>query len=69
MLSVDRIENGFAVVTDENGIPSDIPSEMINGGFREGDILVPDGGGFRADRDITEERRGEIRKLEESLWE
>ena len=69
MIPVDRIENGFAVVTDENGRVTDIPLEKISGNVREGDILVPDGENFRADKDLTEKRRTDIRKLESSLWE
>ena len=57
MLSVDRIEEDFAVVVDENGSVRDIPADMISGSFREGDILVFDGGTYHADKHAAEERR------------
>ena len=69
MMSVDRIENGFAVVTDENGSVNNIPADMIEGDFREGDILDFDGEVYHADAFATEERRKYIREIESSLWE
>ncbi len=57
LLSIDRIENGFAVCENENKTFENIPLEMLPQGVKEGDVLRQDENGFALDREETQRRR------------
>lgn len=56
-LSIDRIENGFAVCEGENKTFEKIPLESLPQGVQEGDVLRQDENGFALDREETRRRR------------
>ncbi|MBQ4224757.1 MAG: DUF3006 domain-containing protein [Oscillospiraceae bacterium] len=68
MITVDRIENGFAVVTDGKH-RKDIPLEKIAGKPAEGTVLRFNGRTYSADEKATAKRRDYMRALQDSLWE
>lgn len=68
MLSVDRIESGYAVCYEDK-IKIDIPLTDISGNVREGDILIKSGGSYSIDRKAAENRKKEIIRKQNSLWE
>ena len=68
MLCVDRIEGGYAVCYEDR-IKTDIPLSDIMGIVREGDILVKSGGRYSIDKEAAENRKKEIIRKQNSLWE
>ncbi|MGN1416905.1 MAG: DUF3006 domain-containing protein [Oscillospiraceae bacterium] len=68
MLCVDRIEGGYAVCYEDR-IKTDIPLSDIMGTVREGDILVKSGGRYSIDKEAAENRKREIIRKQNSLWE
>lgn len=65
---VDRIEEGFAVCEDENGLSGNFELTKLPDGVREGDILLLSDDGFSVLKDETEERRKRIAKLQKSIF-
>ena len=68
MLCVDRIEGGYAVCYEDR-IKMDIPLSDINGKVCEGDILLKLGDRYEPDKRASEERKKEIIRKQNSLWE
>lgn len=68
MLTVDRIEDGIAVIETEYGRIEVSRSELAPD-VREGDAVLLENGVYRKDTSATEQRRQEIIKLQDSLWE
>lgn len=68
MLIIDRIEDGIAVIEDEN-TRFEIPAEMLGENVREGDVVIPKNGLYIKDENATAKRRDEIIKLQNDLWE
>lgn len=68
MLIIDRIGDGIAVIEDDSG-HYEVPASMLDGGVREGDVVVLRDGKYFADKDASEKRRSEIIKLQNGLWE
>ncbi|MGN0696581.1 MAG: DUF3006 domain-containing protein [Oscillospiraceae bacterium] len=68
MLCVDRIEGGYAVCYEDR-IKTDILLSDIIGNVREGDILVKCGSRYNIDRKAAENRKQEIIRKQDSLWE
>ena len=66
--SVDRIEEGFAVCEDENGVFVNFELALLPYGIREGDILLQDENGFAVLKDETQERREKLAKLQKSIF-
>lgn len=68
MLTIEKIEGKIVTVEDDNGsFNADI--SIFDGKIREGDVLVKlPGGRFAKDEKATENRRKEILKLQNSLW-
>lgn len=61
MLSVDRLEDGFAVCIDEEQNIRSIPLSLLPGSIREGDIIKETAsGGFVTDDKLTESRRNAV---------
>ncbi|HHW67101.1 MAG: hypothetical protein PWP07_2052 [Epulopiscium sp.] len=62
-ITIDRFENGFAVVELENGKVIDMPKELIPEGAKEGTVLE-----IRIDDQETEKRKREIEEMAKDLW-
>lgn len=67
-LSIDRIENGIAVCEDDNRNRVEIPLEKIEGTPKEGDLLVPENGGYVVDVEETAHRRETVLRLQRKLF-
>lgn len=68
MLLVDRIDGNTAVIEDgENHF--EVPRSELAPDVREGDAVLFENGVYRKDTDATEQRRQDIIKLQDSLWE
>lgn len=68
MLTVDRIENGFAVIETDNG-RIEVSRSSLSDGVKEGDVVLFENGVYRKDAEATEKRKQEIIKLQDSLWD
>ena len=68
MLIIDRIEDGIAVIEDGNS-RFEIPAEMLGENIREGDVVIPENGLYIKDENASNQRRDEIIKLQDDLWE
>ena len=68
MLTVDRIENGFAVIETDNG-RIEVSRSSLSDGVKEGDVVLFENGVNRKDAEATEKRKQEIIKLQDSLWD
>lgn len=66
---VDRIESGFAVCEGANRTAVDLPLSELPAGIKEGDVIRLEGEAYQIDREETERRREENRRLLESLLE
>lgn len=66
---VDRIEGGFAVCEGTNRTTVDLPLSKLPAGIKEGDVIRLDGGVYQIDKEETQRRREENRRLLESLLE
>lgn len=62
-ITIDRFENGFAVVELENGKVIDMPKELIPEGAKEGTVLE-----ICIDDQETEKRKREIEEMAKDLW-
>lgn len=68
MFTVDRIENGFAVIETDNG-RIEVSRSSLSDGVKEGDVVLFENGVYRKDAEATEKRKQEIIKLQNSLWD
>lgn len=68
MLIIDHIEDGIAVIEDEN-TRFKISAEMLGENVREGDVVVSENGFYIKDENASAARRDEIIKLQNDLWE
>lgn len=68
MLIIDRIEDGIAVIEDENS-RIEVPVSMLDDSVKEGDAVISENGVYVPDKSATEKRRREIQKLQDDLWE
>ncbi len=68
MLIIDRIEDGFAVIEDDDR-HFEVPVSMLDNDVREGDTVILSDGIYIADKNVSSERRDEIIKLQNELWE
>lgn len=68
MLIVDRFEGNKAVIEDgEKHIiieKTDLPQEV-----KEGDVIILSEGRYTINKELTQKRRQEINRLQDSLWE
>lgn len=67
MLIVDNISDGIAVIEDDN-IHFDVPKGALADDVKEGDVVVYKNGTYIKDICATAERRSEIIKLQNKLW-
>ena len=68
MLIIDRIEDGIAVIEDEDS-RFEVPVSMLDKDVREGDVVILENGVYVPDISATEKRRRYIQKLQDNLWE
>lgn len=68
MLIIDRIEDGFAVIEDEDRHFEVAVTELAED-VREGDAVILENGVYIKDISAAEKLRGEILKLQNDLWE
>ena len=61
--TIDRFEGQFAVVELEDKSFTDVPRKAIPPEAREGDIIT-----ICVDKDETEKRRREVRKMEDDIF-
>jgi Protein of unknown function (DUF3006). len=66
---VDRIENAYLVCEKEDKTMMDVPMQEISGGAKPGDVLRITKAGIVIDQKATDERRKEIQKLTNGLWD
>lgn len=68
MLIVDNISDGIAVIEDDD-IHFDVPAGALADDVKEGDVVVYENGVYTKDICATAERRSEIVKLQNNLWD
>lgn len=67
-LSIDRIEDGFAICEDDNGNATKIKLELLPYGVCETDVIgVDDEGNYSVDKKETNKRRNLLIKLDKYL--
>lgn len=54
---IDRIEDGIAVLEDENGLMVSVDAELIQADIREGFVVVEANGFYVLDAEATDERK------------
>lgn len=65
--SVDRIENGIAVLIDNDENTREVPLTQLPQGVGQSDVLWEENGAFRVDMDEKQRRQQRIRALERRL--
>lgn len=65
---IDRIEGDIIVAESEDETMIDIPESLVDGSFKEGDILVETDGRYKADEELTKKRTEEINRKFKDLW-
>lgn len=68
LYTIDRFENGFAVLECEDGSHINKYKELIPDGAREGDVLEFTDNDFVIREDLTRERRDKILKKSKKLF-
>lgn len=67
---IDRFEGDIAVIEWlDNQEKLDLPCTKLPKGAEVGDVLLFDGATWKVDKEETERRGKEIKKLMEELWE
>ncbi|MED4313336.1 DUF3006 domain-containing protein [Heyndrickxia coagulans] len=66
---VDRIEGEFAVCEKDDRTTVDIRLREIPSGVQAGDVIIVEDGIPRIDRQLTKERKAQIKKLADELFE
>lgn len=65
--SIDRFEDGFAVLQDDNGESINVERTALPADSRQGDIVVSKDGKWVKDFEETAKRRNEVLKLQQKL--
>lgn len=69
MLIIDRFEGDCAVVEGDGRQMVHIERRLLPAEAREGDVIVPAGGGrYVVDEAATRRRRAEVEELTRDLW-
>lgn len=67
---VDRIEEDFIIIEDENENIITIEKNLVYGNPKEGDVLKNDGSNkYLVDIQATIDRKNKIKDLMKGLWE
>ena len=67
--SVDRIVGGIAVLTDDNGAVKEVPCKDLPAEVKEGDILSFDGECYRLEAEKTADKKEEVKRLIDALFQ
>ena len=70
--TIDRFENGFAVLSDDDGNMRNVPADVMPAGAAEGDIVIAEEADgilcdFRSDIEAGNERKRHIHSLFEKI--
>lgn len=66
---VDRIEGEFAVCEKDDRTTVDIRLSELPSGVQAGNVIIVEDGIPRIDRQLTKERKAQIKKLADELFE
>lgn len=66
--TVDRIEDGIAVLEKEDVTHIEISSDILPEGAKEGSVLIFDGAHYNLDLNAEEEARDRIIKKQRSIF-
>ncbi|MBF8417477.1 DUF3006 domain-containing protein [Heyndrickxia coagulans] len=66
---VDRIEGEFAVCEKDDRTTVDIRLSELPSGVQAGDVIIVEDGIPRIDRQLAKERKAQIKKLADELFE
>ena len=66
---IDRFEGNYAVVEFDGRQMKDIHRSELASGAVEGDVIVLVDGKYHVDEEETIQRKAEIAKLTENMWE
>ena len=66
---IDRFEGDYAVVEFDGRKMKDIPKSELAPGSKEGDVIFLVNGKYQVDQAETQQRKTEIAKLTENMWE
>ncbi len=69
MLSIDRFEEEYAVIIDDEDNCFNLSINKLPKDAKEGSIIVEVDGKYEIDYNKTNERKQRIAKLEENIWE
>lgn len=67
-LTVDRIEEGFAVLERDDLTHENVPLSLLPDGIKEGSVLSFDGGTYALDTDAEAEARERIIRKQRSIF-
>jgi hypothetical protein len=65
---VDRIEGKYAVCEKEDRTMINIEKERLPRGVKDGDVLLIEGDTITIDRNSTDRRKQDAKKLMDDLW-
>lgn len=68
-LIIDRFEGAFVLCEDAHGTMHRLSRDLLPHQAAPGDVLAPEGQGWRIDAQETAARRARIRRKLDSLWE
>lgn len=66
---IDRIEENIAICEDENGQIVELSLEKLPLNVKEGSIIIEENSTYIIDEKATENKRKEIKKRMNNLWE
>ncbi|MDY0404934.1 DUF3006 domain-containing protein [Virgibacillus sp. 179-BFC.A HS] len=67
--TIDQMEGEIAVCEDDNGNTVDIARNKLPKHAKVGDVLLEANGTYKLDKKTTKQRRKEIEKLMDDVWE
>jgi hypothetical protein len=65
---IDRFEGGYAVCEEEDRAMINIEKRRLPKGVKEGDVLIINGDVIKIERQETNQKKEEIKKLMDELW-
>lgn len=66
---IDRIEGDYVICEAYDGSMIDIKAHKIHGVFKEDDVLLKEGEFFKVSKELTKERRKEIKNIIKDIWQ
>jgi hypothetical protein len=65
---IDRFEGGYAVCEEEDRAMINIEKRRLPKGVKEGDVLIINGDVIKIERQETNQKKEENKKLMDELW-